>query len=367
MLKSSRRLLTTAIQFTGYGNPGKVLKIETLNLTPAVLKPNDISVKMLAAPINPADINFIEGVYGIKANFPAFAGNEGVAVVEKVGEKVNSFQLGDWVIPSGPSIGTWRKHIVSNENDFIKIDKTIPVAYAATLSVNPCTAYCLLKSFIDLKPGDVIIQNGANSMVGIAVIQIARELGIKTVNIIRSDRPNIEHTLTLLANLGGDINVPDNYFASSSFNEILKELPACKLAFNSTGGSVVTDIARVLAPGATIVTYGGTSKKPIALPLDLLTYKQITLKGFWISKWYDENSLDLRKKILGEISQLIRENKLIFFYELHDFDDFYYALEKSSEPYRLRKVVLNVDYPDRFKEHDSKPESDYSIFDAPVA
>ena len=70
----------------------------------------------------------------------------------------------------------------------MKISNDIPKAYAATLSINPATAYRLLHDFGNLKPGDYIIQNAANSMVGKAVIQIARELGINTINIIRADR-----------------------------------------------------------------------------------------------------------------------------------------------------------------------------------
>lgn len=45
---------------------------------------NDVSLKILAAPINPSDLNMVEGVYGIKAKLPAVAGNEGVAVVKEV-------------------------------------------------------------------------------------------------------------------------------------------------------------------------------------------------------------------------------------------------------------------------------------------
>lgn len=55
------------------------------------------------------------------------------------------------------------------------------------MAVNMGTAMRLLKDY-GLKSGDWLIQNGANSMVGLAVIQIAREMGIKTLNVVRSDR-----------------------------------------------------------------------------------------------------------------------------------------------------------------------------------
>jgi trans-2-enoyl-CoA reductase len=88
-------------------------------------------------------------------------------------------------------------------------------------------------------------------MVGLAVIQMARELGIKTINVVRSDRPSLTETIRLLTNLGGDINITDKYLETSAFNDILKDLPPVKLALNCVGGEVATSMARVLAPNGT--------------------------------------------------------------------------------------------------------------------
>ncbi len=44
-----------------------------------------VRVRWLAAPVNPADINQIQGVYPVKPPLPATGGNEGVARVEAVG------------------------------------------------------------------------------------------------------------------------------------------------------------------------------------------------------------------------------------------------------------------------------------------
>lgn len=59
------------------------------------------------------------------------------------------------------------------------------------LNVNPCTAYRMLKDFVELKPGDTIIQNGGNSAVGQMVIQLCKEWNYKSVSVVR-DRPNIQ-------------------------------------------------------------------------------------------------------------------------------------------------------------------------------
>ena len=74
---------------------------------------------------------------------------------------------------------------------------------AANIILNPGTAYHMLKDFVELKSGDTVIQNLANSMVGQAAIQISRHLGYKTVNVIRS-RPNIDEIKQYMTDLGAD-------------------------------------------------------------------------------------------------------------------------------------------------------------------
>lgn len=63
-------------------------------------------VKMVMAPINPADINMIEGVYPIRPTLPAIGGNEGVAQILQVGKSVKGLTVNDMVIPSKPGFGT---------------------------------------------------------------------------------------------------------------------------------------------------------------------------------------------------------------------------------------------------------------------
>jgi NADPH:quinone reductase-like Zn-dependent oxidoreductase len=65
-------------------------------------------VKLLATPINPSDINQIQGVYPLKPQLPkGIGGNEGVFAVEAVGEKcaAQGWKVGDRVIPSKSLFG----------------------------------------------------------------------------------------------------------------------------------------------------------------------------------------------------------------------------------------------------------------------
>ena len=78
-----------------------------------------------------------------------------------------------------------------SSEDLIKVPGDIEPEYGALLAVNPCTAVRLLEDFVDLQPGDTIVQNGANSTVGHCIYQMARQRGIQTINIIRP-RPGSE-------------------------------------------------------------------------------------------------------------------------------------------------------------------------------
>ena len=141
--------------------------------------PNDgqLLVKLIAAPINPADLNIIQGKYGVLPKYlPSPLGNEGVFEVSEVGNKDSLFKKGDWVLPHKLGFGTWRSHVVECEANFIKIPNNLDKIACATLGVNPITAYRMIQDFVKLKPGDTVIQNGANSGVGQAVIQLGKQL-----------------------------------------------------------------------------------------------------------------------------------------------------------------------------------------------
>src|SRR6266446_9171187 len=89
-----------------HGNPPEVLRIiEQRWPEPA---PNEVVVRMSAAPINPADLNGIEGKYPIKATLPATPGMEGAGVVIEVGSAVRDLAVGSQVILPH-SFGTWRE------------------------------------------------------------------------------------------------------------------------------------------------------------------------------------------------------------------------------------------------------------------
>lgn len=312
------------------GDPAKVIRWKMDEL--ASVGPEDVLVEMLAAPINPADINMIQGVYPIRPAVPAIGGNEGVGKIVKKGNAVIHLAHGDWVVPIESGWGTWRTHAVCKAHQVMKIPNNIPVVSAATMAVNPCTAYRMLHDFVPLRPGDVIIQNASNSGVGQAVIQLAASMKLTTVNVIRN-RPECDQLVEMLKGLGATHVITDTELNSKDGAALFKSIPKPKLAFNGVGGKAAGDMARVLAYGAVMVTYGGMSKQPMLLPTAAFIFSDITVRGFWMTRW---NSLHVtsveREKMWNELCALVRGDRLKPpKCELVQFKDFQQAIEKSMQ------------------------------------
>ncbi|XP_037357243.1 enoyl-[acyl-carrier-protein] reductase, mitochondrial isoform X3 [Talpa occidentalis] len=278
-----------ALVYGHHGDPAKVVELKNQEL--AAVGGSDVHVKMLAAPINPADINMIQGNYGFLPKLPAVGGNEGVGQVVAVGSSVTAVKPGDWVIPASAGLGTWRTEAVFSEEALIGVPSDIPLQSAATLSVNPCTAYRMLMDFEQLRPGDSVIQNASNSGVGQAVIQIAAALGLRTINVVR-DRPDIQKLTDRLKNLGAEHVITEEELRKPEMKNFFKDVPQPRLALNCVGGKSSTELLRQLAPGGTMVTYGGMAKQPVTASVSLLIFKDLKLRGFWLSQWKKDHSPD---------------------------------------------------------------------------
>src|SRR5438094_5411229 len=270
-----------AAVYERHGNPADVWRIESRPWpTPA---PDEVLVQMRAAPINPADLNQIEGKYPVRPELPATPGFEGAGVVVDTGVNASTIPAGTVVILPH-DLGTWREAVAVKASDLIAVPPEIDPVHAAMLKINPMTAWRLLHDYVELNRGDWVIQNAANSAAGRAVIQIARELGYKTVNVIRR-----AELIDELRAEGGDVVLVDG----ENLREEVKNATrgaSIRLGLNSVGGDSALRLANCLAPGGTLVSFGAMSLQPLKIPTGLLIFKDLRFRGIWINKWYDNAS-----------------------------------------------------------------------------
>lgn len=234
-----------------------------------------------------------------------------------VGTSVKSLKKGDWVITRSPGFGTWRTHALAEEKDLMGIENKegLTSVQVGTVSVNPTTAYRMLKDFEDLKEGDWWIQNGANSGVGRAAIQLGKEWGFRSINVIRA-RDSAEETEKLkkeLIGLGATKVVTETQLMERGFSDQVKEWTnggrrPIKLGLNCVGGKPTQALVKLLGHGGHLVTYGGMSKQPLQLPTGLLIFKDIKFSGYWVSRWSDANPEE-KKKTVEHVFELTRQGK----------------------------------------------------------
>lgn len=83
-----------------------------------------------------------------------------------------------------------------------------------------------------------------------------------------------------------------------------------KLALNCVGGKNATEMLRHLDKKGVMVTYGGMSREPVTTPTSALIFKDISVKGFWMTRWNEENSGSSEQtSMLSEISLLSKSGK----------------------------------------------------------
>ncbi|XP_052811158.1 enoyl-[acyl-carrier-protein] reductase, mitochondrial-like [Mya arenaria] len=342
--RSFSDIQSISVVYSEYGDPNKVLKSEQKVIN-GPLKSGEVLVKMMMAPVNPSDINMIEGSYFLKPPLPAIVGNEGVAEVMEVGADVQALKAGDWVIPNQAGFGTWRTHAVAKSMDLKRICNDIPPLSAATIAVNPCTAYRMLKDFVSLKPGDVVMQNSANSAVGQSVIQIAKAWDVRTVNIVR-DRENLDELVEQLKSMGADHVVTEEFSRKPAMKDLIKSLgKPPKLAFNGVGGKSATELLRHLGQKGIMVTYGGMSRQPVIVPTGVFIFKEVSCIGYWNSQWNYENAESLeRDKMFDELCQMIRECRLLPPpSEIYNLDNYAQAVESAMSGFQGKKKVLTME------------------------
>jgi trans-2-enoyl-CoA reductase len=290
-----------AAVYERHGNPADVLHVELRpSPTPAA---GEAIVKMLAAPINPADLNQIEGKYPIRAELPATPGFEGAGVVIDLGANATNVTTGALVILPH-NVGTWRDAVAVKADELVVVPAGIEPVDAAMLKINPMTAWRLLHDYVDMQKGDWLIQNAANSAAGRAVIQIAHELGYKTVNVVRR-----AELIDELHAEGGDVVLVDGKNLREEVKAATGGAPI-RLGLNAVGGDSALRLANCLAPGSTLVTFGAMSLQPLKIPNGLLIFKDLRFRGIWINKWYDNATPEQRLEAFQQLFEMAKRGLL---------------------------------------------------------
>lgn len=318
--------------------PQDVIAAEALTLPPP--SPGHVLVEVLAAPINPSDVLTLTGDYGSLPPLPAVGGNEGVGRVVAVGEGA-AMAVGQRVLlPVGS--GTWTTHQLADARALVPLPAAGDAVQLSMLAVNPPTAALLLRGFVDLAPGEWVLQNAANSAVGGYLVQLARAAGLRTLNVVRR-----ADAVQAVRDAGGDVVLVDGDDLAARVHDATGGARP-RLGVDAVGGAATGRLADALAPGGTLVNYGAMSGEPCAVSPGALVFRGITLRGFWLARWFKTATVAERTALFGELAARVADGTLhARVHATYPVRAIREAITTAAQGERAGKVVLVPDTDDR--------------------
>ena len=263
------------IRFHELGGPD-VLKLEE-EPTPEPA-PGEVRLRIKAIGLNRADVMFRTGQYLERAALPSRLGFEAAGIVEALGEGVVDFAVGDGVgvIPGAPlgRYGTYAEQLIIPTTNLLRQPAGLTDIEAAALWMSYLTPYGGLVEAGRLQAGDWVLISAATSSVGLAAIQIARQLGARPIaTTLSSDKREA------LLQAGAEAVIATR---EEPLAERLMDISGdgVNLAFDAVGGPQITELAEALVPGGMLIAHGALSPEPTPFPLKLALRKSLTMRGY---------------------------------------------------------------------------------------
>jgi NADPH:quinone reductase-like Zn-dependent oxidoreductase len=321
-----------ALRYSQHGPPSEVL-IPEKGPTPDP-GPGEVRVQVQASPIDPLDRLILHGHYPLLLPLPATAGVEGAGVVSAVGDGVEGWEPGDAALLP-VRLGAWAEEVVAPADELFKLPAGIDPVQAAMLRINPATALLLLTHFAAVEPGDWVVQFPGTSAVGQLVIQMAAQMGIKTVSILRNpDRAPALEALGADALVMEGENLAQRVEQATGGAEI-------RLALDAVGGKATHSLAQCLAPSGSIISYGALSRRQAQIGVDQTVFRDIRLQGFWLFAWNaavgPQAELRVMEEVAGQVAAGALHTRIDSEFALSDYAA---ALERARSPECFGRVIL---------------------------
>jgi NADPH2:quinone reductase len=328
-------MLATIFEQTG--NPPEVVRlVERDRPKPAR---GEVLVRMLASPINPSDLLYIQGNYGLKPRLPATPGFEGVGVVEACGGgPLSRWLRGCRVVVLNERTGNWQEYVTVPARRVVPVPNSISDEQAAMFFVNPATALVMVRSVLKVPRGAWLLQNAAASALGQMVIKLGRVYGYRTINVVR--RPEAVSTLKAL---GADAVICETTEDVHAAVTRLTDGQMVRYALDPVGGASGSAIIRCLGEGGHALVYGLLSGEPISVDPRFLITGSKRVEGFWLADWAGHAGLIRLLGLMRQIRKLIErgilDSPLAASYPLSQIEQ---ALRHAMQPGRDGKIILRI-------------------------
>ncbi len=317
---------------TAIGTPATSVTVKDVT-APDAPGPGEVVMEMHACPINPAELLIIEGLYAVTPELPAELGIEGAGIVTAVGDGVTHLKAGDKVMSLDRA--NWRQLHKLKVEQVIALPADIDLEQAAMLKVNPATAMLMLENYVTLQPGDWVVQNAANSAVGLNVTRLAKHLGFNVAGIVRR-----EAARALVEDAGADVVLIDGDDVGARFMEASGGVGA-RLGLDAVAGDATRRLGTCLGDGGIVVNYGFLSGDACTFTPNQLVFEDKTLTGYWMAKTLREMKPADVQALYGRLIPMITNGVLKSPIEAtYSLDNIADALSHSARGERNGKILI---------------------------
>jgi len=288
--------MSKIVRFHRLGGP-EVLQIDDIE----VREPGagEVRIKVRALGLNRAEAMYRSGQYTFIPEMPAILGYEAAGTIERVGEGVTGYVVGDEVnvIPafSFADYGLYGELAVAPIHALVRQPQGMTSVEAAGTWMQFITAYGALIDIGDLQKGETVLIRAASSSVGLAAIQIANMIGALPVALTRTS----EKRQALLDAGAAHVIATQEQDLVAEVSRITGGKGA-PMAFDPVGGPEVANILRALCYLGIFFQYGALDTADMSIPVMEVLGKDLTIRGYQLFEiTQDPERLDRAKAFIS--------------------------------------------------------------------
>lgn len=265
-----------AIQCTRFAEEPALAIGEMPDLQP---KADEVLVEPHAAAVSFMDLLMAQGRYQMRPELPYVPGTDAAGIVVAVGERVTRFRAGDRVA-CGNWHGAWAERMVAPEQQVTPVPDEVDFATAASLRYAYGTARYALVTMAHLRAGETLFVSGAAGGVGLAAVDLGRQLGARVIAGVGS-----RHKEATVRERGASEVV---VYGEEDLRERVKSLTGGRgvdVCMDNVGGSVFDAMTRLMNWGGRLLPIGFTSGTIPSMAANLPLLKNYSVVGAFWGAW----------------------------------------------------------------------------------
>ncbi len=255
-----------------------------------------VLIRLIMSPVNPSDVHFIKGEYGLPRVKGDVAGFEGCGEVIAAGTGAEGLVGQRVAFTRGRSgTGAWSELVLGEAASCIPLPDAVSDEDAAAFFVNPLTAVGMIGEVVNANSASVVITAGASQLSKL-MVGLARDRGLTSIVLVRR-----AEQVQPLQELGAT-HVLDQ--TDEAFADRLKELMAeakPRVLLDAVADQVSAQVFFAMPSRARWLIYGLLDTQPTVLDqLGQLIFMGKSIEGFWLSSWLPALEEKARNEVFAE-------------------------------------------------------------------